>query len=385
MKRDGLTCEAFRARLRPLLDSELSARERDAMDGHRFACADCAEELEAMTRILTLCAELDEGVEIPAAASAAWRNAIRGQRRRRVPGFGALAGGLALVAAVAIALTASVGGPANPSGPAPSALAGAAGRVYYDAGVGGEVYIARDEAGGGGEAPMGLPGAAAEAYVARSAELRIETADFDGDLKRARDVALEYGARFERTFESEGEGGARLAIFDMRLPRERLDDMVSALGAVGRIASRETRDTDLTAQIVDARLRKASIEARILRLNELMAEAESLSEIVAIEARLLESIGELDALSRPSAELEEAARYATARLEIHEAAAESAREGAPLSERAREGYGRSEDWLRGFYGDAVACIAANAYQIALGAVGAALAAWALRAILKRRK
>ena len=74
-----IDCKFFTEHLDSYLDSELDQAARQEMHRHAANCPSCGECLESMTRLLTMCAEMDEGLSVPLEAQAAWRKAVRAE------------------------------------------------------------------------------------------------------------------------------------------------------------------------------------------------------------------------------------------------------------------------------------------------------------------
>ena len=72
-----ITCKYFGNHLDAYLDSELDRATRLKMELHADRCPECGEKLEYMTRLLIMCAEMDEGLSVP------WK-----PRRPGVPPYG---------------------------------------------------------------------------------------------------------------------------------------------------------------------------------------------------------------------------------------------------------------------------------------------------------
>lgn len=76
-----IDCKFFTEHLDSYLDSELDQATRQEMHRHAANCPSCGECLESMTRLLTMCAEMDEGLSVPLEAQAAWRQSGAGRGR----------------------------------------------------------------------------------------------------------------------------------------------------------------------------------------------------------------------------------------------------------------------------------------------------------------
>ncbi|MEG2711306.1 MAG: anti-sigma factor, partial [Clostridia bacterium] len=103
-----VSCKFFQEHLNDYLDSEMDIETRQRMNAHATECPECGERLETMTRLLTMCAELDEGLTIPLDAQAAWRKAVREESthqqapKRRGHGFTRALGAVAAAAVLLV-------------------------------------------------------------------------------------------------------------------------------------------------------------------------------------------------------------------------------------------------------------------------------------------
>lgn len=78
-----MTCDVFGGLLDALMDGELTDEQRREMMAHAQACPDCAAALRATVQLKALFDEMEPEVDVPLAAQARWRNAVRDEAARR--------------------------------------------------------------------------------------------------------------------------------------------------------------------------------------------------------------------------------------------------------------------------------------------------------------
>lgn len=163
-----MTCAEINGLLDRLMDDELTDDERLEMEAHGQACPECAEAIRATLQMKALFNELPPEVDVPLAAQAKWRNAVReeakrARRRRFSRRIGSAAAAVVVLAGVGLALNAGLA----PKRDAAQKLeatqfvqeaseAVAAGEANIDAQA--ETYAAKASANGGDVAVVGTDG-----------------------------------------------------------------------------------------------------------------------------------------------------------------------------------------------------------------------------------
>ena len=94
-----------------------------------------------------------------------------------------------------------------------------------------------------------------------------------------------------------------------------LDEALKRIGALGRVLSRQIESTDVTSQVVDVDSRVKTMRASIARLQALMNQAGTVTQIADVESELTQREGELEALLASQANLSQ--RVATAPISVH--------------------------------------------------------------------
>ena len=99
-------CEEFIRRLDQLMDDELDERQLEDMRAHAAECPDCARELDATLRLKAMLKSLPVEADVPLAAQAGWRKAVRAEaKRKRTRSFTRIAAAAAAVVVAVVGVT----------------------------------------------------------------------------------------------------------------------------------------------------------------------------------------------------------------------------------------------------------------------------------------
>ncbi|PZR61100.1 MAG: hypothetical protein DLM71_09555 [Chloroflexi bacterium] len=129
--------------------------------------------------------------------------------------------------------------------------------------------------------------------VVKSGEITVEVADVGTAIGRVRALALELGGYV---------GGSQAGSLDdratvtLRIPAARFDDALSRLRPLGKVRGETTREEDVTAQIVDLGARIDNLKASEASYRVLLARAVKIEDILAVQGRLDDVRGQIEAL-----------------------------------------------------------------------------------------
>ena len=138
---------------------------------------------------------------------------------------------------------------------------------------------------------------------------------------------------------------ARTAYYTVRVPQERLDEFVQMVGETANVTSRGESVRDITLQYVDADSRKQALLTEQERLMELLEQAQSVTDIVAIEEQLTQVRYELQNMESQLRLYDNQVNYATVTLDVTEVRAYSPAAEAPTWEKLHDGFLRSAENL----------------------------------------
>lgn len=306
---------------------------------------------------------------------------------------------ITLAAAVAAALLTACGSSAKDgAGGAASVTyesASDAGGFYAEA-VAEEVAEAAeyDEAAGYEEGGVDVPqDALAGRKLIKNVNLNAETEQFDEFLPQLTQRVGVLGGYIEEmssysrneTYSSDYRGTKylRYANITARIPKDSLDAFLEEVGEKVNVVSRSESVTDVTLQYVDLESHKKALTTEQDRLIELLGQAETVEDIIAIEGRLSEVRYQIESMESQLRTFDNQIDYSTVYLYIDEVERYSPPAEATVFQRIQRGFINS---LWGIGRDASDCaiwFLINIPYIVVWVVIVIVAALVVRKVYKR--
>jgi len=140
--------------------------------------------------------------------------------------------------------------------------------------------------------PGSVPIGGVTRSLVRTAQLSVDADDPVAATRRVR--AAVVGAAGTVSQESSTDSGAQLTI---RVPADRLDQLIDSIAGLGHVTNRTSQVVDATEDVVDLGARVASQRASVDRVRALLSEARSIGDVVAIESELTRREADLDSLT----------------------------------------------------------------------------------------
>ena len=128
----------------------------------------------------------------------------------------------------------------------------------------------------------------AERKIVRTASLTLATTAFDRHEEALRSSAAAAGGYVENLYQY-GDGGTenlRRLTLSLRIPMEKLDAFLAEAAGIGRLTARSESAQDLTVSYSDTALRLKTQRTKLERLQALLAQAESVENLLQIENEL---------------------------------------------------------------------------------------------------
>ena len=394
-----MTCEEFRERLSELIDRTLSEEQEARMYKHAETCGDCEELLRQTMRLVAELNALPSSVSVPLAAQTAWRCAVREEGRPvlrvRISRFSRAVAG---VAAALLILCGATFMTRLPQAAQPVVLndvhelasaydrsqdemeyAAPQGDVTaYGTQTGTQRVYGRMSDGAlkkedtGTQTPLATGTADTsevtaqkqELRLARSAQLQIETNDFESDCEMLENIVLSNEGYFELR-EKQGESEPSLHAV-VRVPAEGLNDFLSQMEMIGQTVKRVERAQDLSADFRDVEERLNACQSKLQKLYELQDSCQDVNDLVTIAQTISDDIAESERLQGNRAELNSQMNYATVAIDLagHIDADESEQDtsdmaGKSVGERMKSGFAGSVEWLKSFCTDALVLLVSS--------------------------
>ena len=239
------------------------------------------------------------------------------------------------------------------------------------------------------EMPSNINAPLTDRKLIKTVDLNAETEDLDALLEAVTQRVTELGGYVEN--QRVYNGGAyssrrsRSASMTIRIPADMLEGFVDHVASHTNIVSRYVNVDDVTLAYVATESRVAALETEQARLLELMAKAETMSDLLEVEARLTDVRYELESVTTQMNVLKNQVSYGTVNLNVDEVVEYTPVEEETFWQRISGGF---MDSLRGIGDGIVECtvfVLANLpYLLLIGAGVAAIVFLAKRSIRKRK-
>ncbi len=222
-----------------------------------------------------------------------------------------------------------------------------------DAGAGGSMLGAMPEIQPGAaakeeEAPASTPEepAAASRKLIRTVYLTMETTEFDVLMKELTQAIEDLGGYVESSSvsgssilaSSESQRYASLAV---RIPSNRLDGFLDDIGSRGNITNRSESTEDVTLQYTDIEGRKKALKIEQDRLLELLAQADSMDAVIALESRLSEIRYQLESMESQLRTYDNQVDYSTVHIDLSEVKVFTPTSPDSISTRIQKGFSKN--------------------------------------------
>lgn len=186
----------------------------------------------------------------------------------------------------------------------------------------------------------------AERKLIKTVRLEVETENYDVLLGNLEKRIADLGGYIEYQYQYNGSQysvykDTRNAQLDIRIPAARLDEFVVTVGEQSNITNKEEQVEDVTLQYVDLESRKKALVTEQDRLLELLTQAESVEDIIAIEQRLSEVRYELESMESQLRTLTNQIEYSTIHLNVMEVRQLTPTEENSVFDKMKNGFVRS--------------------------------------------
>jgi len=238
--------------------------------------------------------------------------------------------------------------PADPAAPAEPAAPAPMPEVSYDYGYAVEApepaEPSEDSAG------SGLP---ANTKLIYKANMELETTAFDESVPAREALVNKMGGYFERS-NVNNYGSYRSGSYTVRVPAKNFDSFCSSVGELCQLNSMDRSATDISEAYYDTEARLETQKIKQERLQNLLAKAESMEDIIDLENALSETEYQIEQLTGTLRKYDSLVGYSTINIYLQEVYVLTEVEepvigfGAKLVEAFKRGSSRFVDNLQDF-------------------------------------
>lgn len=385
-----MNCEQIQDLLDQYLDGRLEAETMQQVEEHVSHCEECAN-------LFGICRDLrkEEG-SVPCQFSQSWRAAVR--REEKMEKRNANQKGFRNLLVIAAAFVFVIGGTlmtrdkAAPADNNTFALYSTAGTADM-ANAGGAITLKRSlasEENSYSPAPASVAGgmidgmeeSERQAKLIRNVDFTIRTLEFENVVQQLQALTLSNDGRVEyiSQFGDHSTGEMRNASLTLRIPSEKLDGFLETVEAVGNVSSFTSRVEDVTESYYDVQARLETQLKKMERLQELLLQAEEMSDLLQIESSIADTQYMIDSYQAQLKGMDDDVNYSTVSVFVQETRVVEAEE-ASFIQRIGAGIVDSVSSGVGFLGDAVVFILSIVPWLLLLAVIILI----VKAVSKKRK
>lgn len=155
----------------------------------------------------------------------------------------------------------------------------------------------------------------------RNFSLDVEALEFDAFISTIKTKVDSLGGYIENSSVSGNSynySSSRYASFVCRIPSDKANEFISAVGSLGNITYSYEDTKDITLTYVDTEARITSLQTEYDRLVELLAEADSIDSIIVLQQRISEVQYQLESYKSQLRTYDNLVDYSTVNLNIYE-------------------------------------------------------------------
>ena len=222
----------------------------------------------------------------------------------------------------------------------------------------------------------------------RTVNLSLETTEFDALLDTLTRVVNEAGGYMEQSdisgsSISSSPGKRRYAYITARIPSDKLDSFVAEVGSHGNITEKSESTEDVTLNYADIESRKKTLNVEQERLWDLLAKADSIESVIALETRLSEIRYQLESMESQLRTYDNQVDYSTVHFNINEVQVFTPTQPDSVFVRIQKGFRRSITDIRDAAVNVFVWFFSNLPALAVFAVITGILFVVIKIILKR--
>lgn len=178
----------------------------------------------------------------------------------------------------------------------------------------------------------------------RTASLEMETMEFETTTAALTDLVSKLGGYMENSSVHNGRSGYRYASYTVRVPAAQYEEFLNQAGTLCHETWRSASQEDISEVYYDTQGRLKTQQIKLERLQDLLAKAETMEDIITIESAISETEQQIDDLSGTLRHYDGKVDYATIEITLNEVYKYSNTEEAPTTFTSRLVNSFSSGW-----------------------------------------
>ncbi len=206
--------------------------------------------------------------------------------------------------------------------------------------------------------------------IIRTANLNLQTLDFDGFVEALNQKIAEAGAylQYADVYGSATSGGRRSANYTIRVPEKNLDAFLTGMEGIATVTNKTLGEQDVTLSYIDTENRLKTLEIEQERLLALLEKAEDLDSIIRLEQRLSEVRYQIENYQSSLRTYDDKITYSTVQIYVYEVARVTEKTPETVGERIKAGWSNTMYDISEGAKDFVVWIVVNAPYLAFWVV-----------------
>jgi len=193
--------------------------------------------------------------------------------------------------------------------------------------------------------------------IIKHSNMDLETKDFDTAFAQILDAVERSGGYIEsqnisgQSIRNKDRYYERSASINARIPAEKLSEITSAIGGICNVTSQWEGIDDITDSYFDVEARLNTMRLQEERLLDILSKAESLEDVITLEAKLSDVRYEIESLTARIRRMDSQVAYSYLNLNLREVVEYQNVTAAPktFGERIGDAFVRSGNRLRNFF------------------------------------
>ena len=182
------------------------------------------------------------------------------------------------------------------------------------------------------EPASGAPNAAdRDAKIVYTANLDLETTTFDQATADIAATVERFGGYFANSSQSGQNSSYRYADYTIKVPKNEFNNFLNYIGQTCAVTYSSTSAEDITDSYYDVDSRLKTAQTKLERLQELLAKADNMSDIITIESAISDAEWEIENLTGTLRTYDARVEYATVYLSLREVYKLSGTDSAPMT------------------------------------------------------
>ena len=182
------------------------------------------------------------------------------------------------------------------------------------------------------EPAAGAPNAAdRDAKIVYTANMDLETTEFEKAVNDIAAAVERFGGYFANSSQSGQNSSYRYAEYTVKVPKSEFNNFLNFIGETCAVTYTSTTAEDITDSYYDVDSRLKTAQTKLERLQELLAKADNMPDIITIESAISDAEWEIENLTGTLRTYDARVDYATVYMSLREVYKLSGTDNAPLT------------------------------------------------------